>query len=76
MGTALITVIVTNPAGLTAGSQFTLTVTNAANTNSVPTISPVSDRSIAVNSNTGPISFTVGDVLYDANVLAVRRRIV
>ena len=71
MGTALITVIVTNPAGLTAGSQFTLTVTNAANTNSVPTISLLSDRSLAVNSNTGPIPFTVGDVLYDASVLAV-----
>lgn len=32
MGSALITVIVTNPAGLTVGSQFTLTVTNGGGT--------------------------------------------
>ena len=71
MGIVLITLIVTNPAGLTAGSQFTLSVTNAVNTNSVPTISPLSDRSIAVNTNTGPISFTVSDVLYDPGALSV-----
>jgi len=71
IGSALITVTVSNPAGMTALSPFTLTVTNAAGTNSVPTISPINDQSIAANSNAGPVPFTIGDPFYAVNLLTV-----
>ena len=51
-----------------ASDSFVLTV-NAGN--SVPTISNLTDRTITVNSSTGAISFTVGDVETAAGSLTV-----
>lgn len=71
IGSALITVTVSNPAGMTASSPFMLIVTNNAGTNVGPSISPMSDQSIAVNSHTDPIPFTLGDPFYDVSLLSV-----
>lgn len=71
IGTALITVIVTNSAGLTVGSQFTLSVTNPLNSNTIPVIAPIPDRGVTVNTSTAPIPITVGDPFYDANILTL-----
>ena len=64
-GTVLVTVIVTNPASMTAASQFTLLVTNAG----IPSISAINNQAIPANTNTGPIAFTIGDPAYDVSLL-------
>ena len=66
-GSALITVIVTNPAGMTAGSQFSLLVTNGG----LPGISVIGNQVIAANTNTGPIPFTISDPAYNVSLLSL-----
>ena len=57
-GTSTITLSVSDGA-LTTSDTFTLTVTAV---NDAPTISNITDRSIAVNTNTGAIAFAIGDI--------------
>src|SRR5206468_4895914 len=57
MGTATITVTVSD-GSLTASVTFVLTV-SAVNT--APTISDITDQTIAEDTSTGALSFTVGD---------------
>ena len=66
-GTATITVSVSDGVA-SASDTFVLTV-NAVN--DAPTISDISDRTIARNGNTGPLAFTVGDVETAAGSLTV-----
>ncbi len=68
-GSATITLTVSD-GSLTASSSFVLTVTTP---NTAPTISDVADTSIAENSPTGPLSFTVGDAQTSAGGLTVTR---
>ena len=58
-GTATITLTVTDANAGTASDTFVLTVTAV---NDVPTISDVTDKSTALNTVSGPHTFTVGDV--------------
>ncbi|MFN8528294.1 MAG: Ig-like domain-containing protein [Anaerolineae bacterium] len=58
-GTATITLIVTDGGALTATDTFLLTVNVPANT--APTISDITDQTIAINTNTGALAFTIGD---------------
>jgi len=67
-GTTTITVSVTDTNGGTASTAFSLTL-NAVN--NPPTISSLPDRTIAEDSSTGPLPFTVGDVETAAASLAV-----
>ena len=57
-GTSTITLSVSDGA-LTTSDTFVLTVTAV---NDAPTISNITDRSIAVNTHTGAIPFTIGDI--------------
>ncbi|HYG74530.1 MAG TPA: tandem-95 repeat protein [Planctomycetota bacterium] len=57
-GSATITITVSDGTA-TASDTFVLTVTAV---NDAPTISNIADRTIAANSNTGAIAFTIGDV--------------
>jgi regulation of enolase protein 1 (concanavalin A-like superfamily) len=66
-GTAIITVRVSDSV-LTAARSFVLTVSPV---NDVPTLSPLASRTIAEDSSTGPMAFTVGDVDNDPATLAV-----
>ena len=66
-GSATITVTVSDGV-LTANDTFVVTV-NAVN--DPPTITPIADQTINLNSNTGPLSFTVGDVETPAASLSV-----
>jgi hypothetical protein len=68
-GTATITLTASDGA-LTATDTFTLTVTAV---NDAPTISNITDRSIAVNSNTGAIGVTIGDIETAATSLTLTR---
>jgi hypothetical protein len=68
-GTATITLTVGDGAVI-ASDAFTLTVTAV---NDAPTISNVADRSIAVNSNTGAIAITVGDIETAATALTLTK---
>ncbi|MBK8724464.1 MAG: tandem-95 repeat protein [Holophagaceae bacterium] len=67
-GTATITVTVTDANGGTGTDTFLLTVTSV---NDNPTISDVTDQSIALNSNTGALAFTIGDVETAAALLTM-----
>lgn len=62
----------TNAAGDSAYSN-TATVTTLPPSNTAPTISDISDRSIAQGTNTGAIAFTVGDAETAAGSLTVTR---
>jgi predicted hotdog family 3-hydroxylacyl-ACP dehydratase len=66
-GTATITVRVSDGA-LSASRSFGLTVTAV---NDAPTLAAISDRAVAVNTSTGPIALTVGDVDNDVNGLSL-----
>jgi hypothetical protein len=59
-GTATITLTVSDGA-LETTSDILLTVTNAAPTNTAPTISNIFSRTITEDASTGDIAFTVGD---------------
>jgi Tol biopolymer transport system component len=67
-GTTTITLTVADPAGLTASTSFVVTVTPV---NDLPTISDVSDVTIAEDTSTAPLAFTVGDVETPAGSLIV-----
>ena len=58
-GTATITLTVTDQGGLSASTTFNVVV---APVNDAPTISTPPNQTIAENTSTGPIPFTVGDV--------------
>jgi hypothetical protein len=58
-GSATITTAVTDSRGLVASDTFVLTVRSV---DDPPIITPILDQWIPVNSTTGPISFTIGDV--------------
>ena len=66
-GTATITVSVSD-GQFTVSSNFLVTVTAV---NDAPTISDISDQTIARNGNTGPLAFTVGDLETAAGSLTV-----
>lgn len=66
-GTATITLTVSD-GSLTASDSFTVTVSAV---NDKPTISAVSDRSIAQDTSTGSIAFTIGDVETSATSLSL-----
>jgi hypothetical protein len=68
-GSATITVTVSD-GSLTASDTFTLTVSAV---NDAPTISNVSNRAVARDSNTGAIAFTVGDIETAAASLMLSR---
>ena len=67
-GTATITVTVSDGSGGTAGDTFVLTVTGV---NDLPTISDVTDKTTALNTASGPHTFTVGDAETAAAALTV-----
>jgi hypothetical protein len=69
-GTATITVSVSDGAA-SASDTFVLTVTSNGNT--APTISDIADRSISEDSNTGNISFTIGDTQTAAGSLILSK---
>jgi hypothetical protein len=58
--------------GLTDGTEVLVLSTNP-NLNNVPTINNITDRSIAVNTNTGAIAVTIGDVETAATSLTLTR---
>ncbi len=66
-GTATITLTVSDGAS-SATTSFALTVNPV---NDAPTVSAIADRTVALNTSTGPISFTVGDVDNTAASLGV-----
>jgi hypothetical protein len=66
-GDATITLDVSDGAA-SASTMFLVTVNNI---NDAPTISPVADQSIARDSTTGALSFTIGDLETSASALAV-----
>ena len=66
-GTALITVTVSDGSASAQG-KFTLTVTSV---NDLPTITDILDQAIDATRNTGPLSFTVGDVETPASGLTL-----
>ena len=68
-GTATITLTASEGA-LTASDTFVFTVTAV---NDAPTISNITDRSVAVNSNTGAIAITIGDIETAATSLTLTR---
>ncbi len=68
-GTATITLTASDGA-LTATDTFVLTVTAV---NDSPTISNITDRSIAVNTNTGALGVTIGDIETAATSLTLTR---
>lgn len=57
VGAAVITLTVTDPGGLSAQTNFTLTVTN-----SPPQISAITNLHVPINVSTGPLPFTVSDL--------------
>jgi glucose/arabinose dehydrogenase len=67
-GSATITVTVSDGT-LTAGDSFVLTVNPASNT--APTISDISNRTVNEDGTTGAIAFTIGDAETAASALAV-----
>jgi hypothetical protein len=69
-GSATVTVTVSD-GSLSATASFTVTVNSSPIVNTAPTISSVASRSIAANSSTGPIPFTVGDAQTAAGSLVV-----
>lgn len=68
-GSANVTVTVTDGSGFTASTVFLLTVVQTSN--SIPIISIIANQTLATNSNTGLISFTVFDVETPATNLVV-----
>lgn len=58
-GTAIITLVVMDAGGLTASDTFVLTVNSV---NDSPTISDIQNQSTELNTATGAIGFTVGDI--------------
>ncbi|MBI5498098.1 MAG: tandem-95 repeat protein [Deltaproteobacteria bacterium] len=58
-GTSTVTVTVTDGAGASSSESFLVTVNAVDDT---PVISAISDQGIALNTSTGALSFTVGDV--------------
>ncbi len=68
IGTAVITVIVTDGSSASASDTFLVDVINIA---SPPTISPISDRTINEDTSTGPIPFTVADADTPVSLLTV-----
>lgn len=68
-GTATITITVSDGTGST-NDTFLLTVTSV---NDVPTISDITDQTINEDTNTGALSFTIGDVETAATSLTVSR---
>ena len=68
IGTAVITVIVTDGDSASASDTFLVDVINIA---SPPTISPISDRTINEDTSTGPIPFTVADADTPVSLLTV-----
>ena len=68
-GAATITVTVSDGSA-TAQQTFVLTVTQNSQP---PTISDMTDRTIFVGSNTGPISFTIGDADTDVSLLTLSK---
>lgn len=58
--------------GLSDGTEVLVLSTNP-NLNNAPTISNITDRSIAVNTNTGAIAVTIGDVETAATSLTLTR---
>jgi subtilisin-like proprotein convertase family protein len=56
VGSSTITLLVSDPQGMTNSTSFTVTVQNAA-----PTISAIADQSVAFGGATGDIAFTVDD---------------
>ena len=69
-GTATITVTVNDNQGVnnTTTRTFGVTVTSV---NSAPTITPISNMTIVSDTNSGPRSFTIGDVETSASLLSV-----
>jgi hypothetical protein len=68
-GSATITITVSDGA-LTASDPFTLTITAV---NDAPTISDITDRTVAPGVSTGAIPFTIGDVETTASSLTLSR---
>jgi hypothetical protein len=58
--------------GISDGNEVLVLLTNP-NLNNVPTISNITNRSIALNTNTGAIAFTIGDVETAATSLTLTR---
>ncbi|MDA3962188.1 MAG: hypothetical protein PF961_15460 [Planctomycetota bacterium] len=70
IGSATVTITVTDADGLTANRSFVLTV-NAVNDQ--PTISSIANQSVVMNGNTGDLAVTIGDVETAAASLTLTR---
>ncbi len=56
-------------------NRFRSTVSYASSTNTAPTISSISDRTIGVNSSTGAIPFSIGDAQTSASTLSIKTNV-
>src|SRR5205085_5394510 len=69
-GTAVVTVVVRDANGGTRSDTFAVTVPPPGG-NTVPSITNITDRTIATGQSTGPVPFTVGDVESPPDQLAL-----
>lgn len=71
-GTATVTVRASD-GSLSGSESFVVTVGSSSGTNTAPTISSISNRTIAANGSSGAITFTIGDGQTSASKLTLSR---